>query len=79
MSHLHVNNADTLTDRNVSLPVDILDSLVEDNVVGAAAPSHFSVMGFQKSGLHDWRTTTAPAIVDVLRSEQTSGVILAPV
>lgn len=79
MSHLHVNNADTLTDRNVSLPIDILSQLVDDSLLGAAAPSHVSVMGYQQSGLHDWRTTTAPAIVDILRSENTSGVILAPV
>jgi D-proline reductase (dithiol) PrdB len=79
MSHLHVNNADTLTDRNVSLPLDILNGLVDESVVGAAAPSHFSVMGYQQSGLHDWRTATAPAIVEALRSDKTSGVILAPV
>ncbi len=79
MSHLHVNNADTLADRNVSLPIDILESLAADGQVGAAAPSHFSVMGYQQSGLDVWRSSTAPAIVDILRREATSGVILAPV
>jgi len=79
MSHLHVNNADTLTDRNVSLPIDILGRLVDEGLVGAAAPSHFSVMGYQQQGLNDWRRSTAPAIIDILRSEAASGVILAPV
>jgi D-proline reductase (dithiol) PrdB len=79
MSHLHVNNADTLADRNVSLPVDVLDELVADGMVGRAAPSHFSVMGYQQAGLDLWRARTAPAIVETLRAEQTDGVILAPV
>lgn len=79
MSHLHVNNADTLADRNVSLPLDVLNDLAAEGVVGAAARSHFSVMGYQQAGLATWRTQTAPAIVDVLRDEGTDGVILAPV
>jgi hypothetical protein len=48
-------------------------------MVGAAAKSHFSVMGYQQAGLDAWRTHTAPAIVDMLRSEGADGVILAPV
>ena len=79
MSHLHVNNADTLADRNVSLPLDVLNDLVSGGVVGSAAASHFSVMGYQQAGLETWRTQTAPAIVDVLRAEGADGVILAPV
>lgn len=79
MSHLHVNNADTLADRNVSLPVDVLADLVADGVVGRVAPSHFSVMGYQEAGLETWRSSTAPAVVEQLRAEQTDGVILAPV
>jgi hypothetical protein len=79
MSHLHVNNADTLADRNVALPIDVLNELVAGDMVGAAARSHFSVMGYQQAGLEVWRTQTAPAIVDVLRDEGSDGVILAPV
>ena len=79
MSHLHVNNADTLEDRNVSLPVDVLNELASEGVVGASARSHFSVMGYQQAGLETWRTQTAPAIVQRLREEGADGVILAPV
>ncbi len=79
MSHLHVNNTDTLADRNVALPIDVLRALVAEGTAGAAARSHFSVMGYQQAGLGVWRTQTAPAIVDVLRSEGADGVILAPV
>ncbi len=79
MSHLHVNGADVLVDRNVAFPVDVLDALVGDGRVGAAAPAHVSVMGYQQSGLEVWRQQTAPAIIELLRSQRTDGVVLAPV
>jgi D-proline reductase (dithiol) PrdB len=79
MNHLHVNDADIKADRNVALPMDVLDELVADGRVGAAAPQHISVMGFQEAGLAAWRNETAPAIIDVLRAQETSGVVLAPV
>jgi D-proline reductase (dithiol) PrdB len=79
MSHLHVNNADTLADRNVSLPLDVLNDVAADGTIGGAARSHFSVMGYQQAGLETWRERTAPAILDVLREEGADGVILAPV
>src|SRR5205814_6333117 len=49
MSHLHVNNEDVLADRNVALPIDVLDELVAEGRVGAAAPHHVSVMGYQQT------------------------------
>ena len=79
MSHLHVNSADVLADRNVALPVDVLDELVRDGRVGAAAPRHVSVMGYQQAGLDVWRSETAPQIVELLRDDRVDGVVLAPV
>jgi hypothetical protein len=79
MSHLHVNNDDVLADHNIALPMDVLDELVTDGTVGASTGSHVSVMGFQEEGLDVWRHETAPAIIDLLRSERTDGVVLAPV
>jgi D-proline reductase (dithiol) PrdB len=79
MSHLHVNPADVLADRNVALPVDVLDELVAQGRVGSAAPAHVSVMGYQQAGLEAWRGQTAPAIVELLRSQRSDGVVLAPV
>src|SRR5215831_18191549 len=49
MDHLHVNNTDVLADRNVALPMDVLDELVREGHVGAAAPNHVSVMGYQQA------------------------------
>ncbi|MBV8162017.1 MAG: hypothetical protein JO265_13935 [Acidimicrobiia bacterium] len=79
MNHLHVNPTDVLADRNVALPMDVLDELVAQQHVGSAAPSHISVMGYQQHGLEGWRNETAPAIVGLLRDQQTDGVVLAPV
>ncbi len=79
MSHLHVNNADVLADHNIALPTDVLDEVVADGVVDAAAPRHVSVMGYQESGARVWRDETAPAIVEVLRDDRVDGVVLAPV
>lgn len=79
MSHLHVNNTDVLADRNVALPVDLLDELVAELRVGAAAEHHVSVMGYQQFGVEVWRNETGPAIVDFLRDQRVHGVVLAPV
>ena len=79
VSHLHVNTADIEADRNVALPVDPLQALVDEGRVGAAGPRHVSVMGYQQAGLDEWRSRTAPAIVEVLRDQRTHGVVLAPV
>jgi len=79
MDHLHVNNTDVLADRNVALPIDVLDELVADGVVGGAARSHVSVMGYQEAGLRVWRDETAPKIIELLRDERVDGLVLAPV
>jgi hypothetical protein len=79
MSHLHVNDADVRADRNVALPVDALDDLVADGIVGRASPAHVSVMGYQEAGLGVWREVTAPAIVELFRAQGTDGVVFAPV
>lgn len=79
MMHLHVNPDDVLADPEIALPVGGLADLVGDGRVGAVAPSHFSVMGYQQAGLEGWRRETAPAIVERLRAERTDGLILAPV
>ena len=78
MTHLHVNPADTLADHEVSLPLRTLDGLVRDGVVGASAPTHYSVMGYQQAGLEEWRATTAAEIVARLREEQVDALCLAP-
>lgn len=79
MCHLHVNNADVLADPDIALPLRRLHELVADGVVGAAAATHVSVMGYQEAGLAGWREEAAPAIAERLRDDRVDGVILAPV
>jgi D-proline reductase (dithiol) PrdB len=78
MSHLHLNPTDTLADHEVSLPLRTLDALVADGMVGASAPTHYSVMGFQAAGLEDWRARTAPEIAARLRADNVGALVLAP-
>ena len=79
MMHLHVNHDDVLADPEIALPLGGLATLVAEGQVGSVAPRHVSVMGYQQAGLEVWRRETAPAIVDLLRDQETDGVILAPV
>jgi D-proline reductase (dithiol) PrdB len=79
MMHLHINHEDVLSDPEIALPLGGLGELVGEGRVGSVAPSHVSVMGYQQAGLDEWRNQTAPAIVDLLRDQQTDGLILAPV
>ena len=79
MCHLHVNSADVLADPNVALPTDRLAELAAEGVVGAVAPQHVSVMGYQERTLDGWRSTTLPEVLDLLRGEAADGVVLAPV
>jgi D-proline reductase (dithiol) PrdB len=78
MTHLHVNPADTLADHEVSLPLRTLDALVAEGVVGASAPTHYGVMGYQQAGLDEWRSKTAGEIVERLRDEHVDAILLAP-
>jgi glycine/betaine/sarcosine/D-proline reductase family selenoprotein B len=78
MAHLHVNTADFHNDHEVALPLRALDSLVAEAVVGASADEHVSVMGYQRAGLDEWRTTTAPEIAVMLRDQSVDGVVVAP-
>jgi len=77
-THLHINTADLLIDLNVALPIERLNELVEQNVIGSASPEHFSVMGFQQEGAEVWRTTTGPEIAARCHALDIDALILAP-
>jgi D-proline reductase (dithiol) PrdB len=65
-------------DRNLTLPLDRLQELVEGGAVGEAAPRHFSIMG---SIIAPARliSDSGPEIARKLREDQVDGVLLAPV
>ena len=78
VTHLHINPVDLVQDPEIALPARTLDRLVAERIVGASTASHISVMGYQRAGLDDWRSTTGPEIVARLRDEGADGVVLAP-
>jgi D-proline reductase (dithiol) PrdB len=79
MMQLHLNHEDVLADPEIALPLGGLAALVAEGRVGSVAPRHVSVMGYQQAGLDVWRRETSPAIVELLRDQDTDGLILAPV
>jgi Glycine/sarcosine/betaine reductase selenoprotein B (GRDB) len=78
VTHLHINPVDLVQDPEIALPARALDTLVADGIVGATTSTHFSVMGYQRAGLEEWRSTAGPEIVARLRDEGADGVVLAP-
>ncbi len=65
-------------DRNLTLPLDRLQELIEGGAVGEAAPRHFSIMG---SIIAPARliSDSGPEIARKLHEDQVDGVLLAPV
>lgn len=76
--HLHINTTDLLVDMNVALPIERLNELAEQGVIGSASPEHYSVMGFQEEGAEQWRTVTGPEIAARCRAADIDALILAP-
>jgi hypothetical protein len=78
VAHLHINEEDLLADPEIALPRRLLSQLASEGVIGAAVDSHVAVMGYQDRDLPDWHSTTAPAIVSHLRSQDADALVLAP-
>lgn len=77
-THLHIRTDDILQDVDIALPVNRLNEFVDEGWVGAAAPEHFSVMGYQEEGAEVWRTTTGPEIAARCHAADIDALILAP-
>jgi len=78
-NHLHIDTGYIERDLNVALPVDRLRERVEAGEVGSAAPTHYSIMGFQGSDMSRLVEESAPAIAEAMRNEEVDLAILAPV
>ncbi|MEP6752978.1 MAG: glycine/sarcosine/betaine reductase selenoprotein B family protein [Candidatus Dormiibacterota bacterium] len=79
VAHLHINDEDVLADPGIALPARLLEQFAADGVIGSAAGSHISVMGYQERSLEGWRDKTADEVIAHLRSQGVDGLILAPV
>jgi D-proline reductase (dithiol) PrdB len=78
VNHLHIDASYIRRDLNVALPLRRLAELVTGGEVGAAAPNHYSVMGYQLDPTVQL-TESAPAIAAAMRAEDVHGAVLAPV
>ena len=66
-------------DLNVVYPVDRLQELANQGVIGSVATSHYSFAGNQPEGLSALRLDTGPACAKKMRDDGVDIVLLTPV
>jgi len=66
-------------DVNVVYPIDRLEDLATDGVIGSVAPRHFSFAGNQPDDVSTLRLDSGPAVAQELLSDGVDIVILTPV
>ena len=67
-------------DTNVVLPMERLDELAADGVIGSVAERHISFMGAQADhNLATMRLDTGPAAAQILKDDDVDVVLLTPV
>ncbi len=75
--HLHIDPRFGESDLDVVLPMRRLSELAGDGVVGRAAPTHYSTMGYILDPT-ELLGTTVPAIVECMRAENVDAAALVP-
>jgi D-proline reductase (dithiol) PrdB len=78
VNHLHIDTSYIQRDLDVALPLRRLAELVAAGEVGAVAPTHYAVMGYQPDATA-LLAESAPAIAAHMRSEEVDAAVLAPV
>ena len=76
--HRHINRRFAKQDLNSVLPIERLKELAALGEIGAAAPSHFSYMGYTLRPERLLRESV-PGIVEQLQKEHVDVVMLIPV
>jgi D-proline reductase (dithiol) PrdB len=66
-------------DLNVVFPIDRLEELAADGIIGDVAPLHYSFAGNQPDDVATLRYDTGPAVARALREQGTDVVLLTPV
>jgi D-proline reductase (dithiol) PrdB len=66
-------------DLNVVYPIDRLDELADDGVIGDVAPRHFSFAGNQPDTVSEIRLDSGPACAAELTADAVDVVLLTPV
>ena len=78
-NHLHIDTSYIKRDLNVALPLDRLRELVSEGHIGSLADTHYSIMGFQGVDSSQLENESAPAIAEIMKSEEVDLALLAPV
>jgi len=78
LCHLHIDRSFGESDLDCVLPLARLEELAEAGVVGEAAPSHYSFMGYLLDP-EEFLRTSVPAIIRRLKEEAVDAVVLVPV
>lgn len=66
-------------DLNVVYPIDRLEELAADGVIGAVAPTHFAFAGNQPDTVSELRLDTGPACAEQLLAAGVDVAVLTPV
>ena len=78
-NHLHIDTGYIERDLNVALPLDRLRELTAEGHVGTIAETHYSIMGFQGADSSQLENQSAPAIAEIMKSEEVDLALLTPV
>ena len=76
--HLHIDTRFGESDLDVVLPMRRLVELAEQGIVGRAAPTHYSTMGYILEP-KEVVEKTAPAIAELMHAERVDAAALVPV
>ncbi len=79
ISHLHIDTRYIERDINVALPLQRLAELAQAEVIGSAAATHYSIMGFQGADSSELENVSGPEIASAMRADAVDLVVLAPV
>lgn len=81
LGHLSPNfdRSGVVADLNVVFPLDRLNEMAEEGVIGKVAPRHITFMGAQDGNMNTIRMDTAPAVAKLLKEDGVDVVLLTPV
>lgn len=78
VSHLHIEAAYIHEDLDVALPLRRLAELEAEGLIGRAAPSHYSFMGYLLDAT-EFLEVSIPAIIERMRREGVDVAVFVPV
>ncbi len=77
LCHLHIDTSYGESDLDCVLPLDRLEELAADGVVGSSAPSHYSFMGYLLRP-EEFLRTSVPRMIEQMRAEEVDVALLVP-